>query len=64
MSFHEDLCRLRTGHAAENLALLNRIAVSLLKADQTVKAGLACKRKTAGWDDNYLIHLLLNTSAI
>ena len=64
MSFHEDLCRLRTGHAAENLALLNRIAVSLLKADQTVKAGIACKRKTAGWDDNYLIHLLMNTSAI
>ena len=48
VSFHEDLCRLRTGHAAENLALLNRIAVSLLKADKTVKAGIACKRKTAG----------------
>lgn len=64
VSFHEDLCRLRTGHAAENLALLNRIAVSLLKADQTVKAGVACKRKTAGWDDHYLIHLLLNTTSI
>jgi predicted transposase YbfD/YdcC len=60
VSFHEDLCRLRTGHSPENLALLNRIAVSLLKADQTVKAGIACKRKTAGWDDNYLIQLLLN----
>ena len=61
MSFHEDLCRLRTGHAAENLTLLKRIAVSLLKADQTVKAGIAGKRRTAGWDDHYLIHLLLNT---
>ena len=60
VSFQEDLCRLRTGHSPENLALLNRIAVSLLKADQTVKAGIACKRKTAGWDDNYLIQLLLN----
>ena len=64
MSFHEDLCRLRTGHAAENLALINRIALSLLKADKTVKAGIACKRKTAGWDDNYLVHLLLNSTAI
>ena len=64
VSFHEDLCRLRTGHSPENLALLNRIAVSLLKADKTVKAGIACKRKTAGWDDNYLIQLLLNTSSI
>lgn len=62
MSFHEDLCRLRTGHAAENLALLNRIALSLLKADQTVKAGIACKRKTAGWDDHYLLHLLFNSN--
>ena len=64
MSFPEDLCRLRTGHAAENLALLNRISISLLKADQTVKAGIACKRKTAGWDDHYLIKLLLNTTSI
>ena len=64
VSFHEDLCRLRTGHSAENLALLNRIAVSLLKADQSVRAGIACKRKTAGWDDNYLIKLLLNTTSI
>ena len=64
MSFHEDLCRLRTGHAAENLALLNRISISLLKADQTVKAGIASKRKTAGWDDHYLIKLLLNTTSI
>ena len=64
MSFHEDLCRLRTGHAAENLALLNRIALSLLKADQTVKAGIACKRKTAGWDDQYLLQLLINSNTI
>lgn len=64
VSFHEDLCRLHSGHSAENLALINRISLSLLKADQTVKAGIACKRKTAGWDDNYLIQLLLNTPSI
>ena len=57
-------CRLRRGHSAENLALLNRIGLTLLKADQTVKAGIACKRKTAGWDNNYLIQLLLNTPSI
>ena len=62
--FHEDQCRLRTGHSAENLALINRIGLTLLKADQTVKAGIACKRKTAGWDNNYLIQLLLNTPYI
>ena len=64
MSFHDDLCRLRTGHPAENLALLNRLSVSLLKADQTVKAGIACKRKTAGRVDHYLIPLLLKSTSI
>jgi len=60
VAFHEDSLRVRDRNAIENLALLNRLAVSLLRQDKTVKAGVKCKRKTAGWDDNYLLHLLLN----
>jgi hypothetical protein len=40
---------------------VNRLAVSLLRQDKTVKAGVKCKRKTAGWDDDYLLHLLLDS---
>jgi predicted transposase YbfD/YdcC len=60
VAFNEDRMRQRDRHGIENLALLNRLAVSLLRQDQTVKAGVKCKRKTAGWDDAYLLHLLFN----
>jgi predicted transposase YbfD/YdcC len=62
VAFNEDRLRLRDRNAIENVALLNRLAVSLLRQDQTLKAGVKCKRKTAGWDDNYLLHLLLNAA--
>jgi len=60
VAFNEDRMRQRDRNGIENLALLNRLAVSLLRQDKTVKAGVKCKRKAAGWDDNYLLHLLLN----
>jgi len=61
VAFNEDRMRQRDRNGIENLALLNRLAVSLLRQDKTVKAGVKCKRKTAGWDDNYLLHLLFDT---
>ncbi len=60
VAFNEDRMRQRDRHGIENLALLNRLAVSLLRQDKTVKAGVKCKRKTAGWDDDYLLHLLFH----
>ncbi|HEV3263296.1 MAG TPA: ISAs1 family transposase [Gemmataceae bacterium] len=61
VAFNEDRMRQRNRKGIENLALLNRLAVSVLRQDKTVKAGVKCKRKTAGWDDDYLLHLLFNT---
>jgi predicted transposase YbfD/YdcC len=61
VAFNEDRMRQRDRNGIENLALLNRLAVSLLRNDQTVKAGVKCKRKTAGWNNDYLLHLLFNT---
>lgn len=46
--FNEDRTRLRDRNAIQNLALLNRLAVSALRADSTVKAGVKCKRTKAG----------------
>jgi len=60
VAFGEDRMRQRDRQAIENLALCNRLALSLLRQDQTVKAGVRCKRKTAGWNDNYLLQLLLH----
>jgi predicted transposase YbfD/YdcC len=61
VAFHEDRMRQRDRHGIENLALLNRLAVSVLRQDTTIKGGVKCKRKAAGWDDNYLLHLLFDS---
>jgi predicted transposase YbfD/YdcC len=61
VAFNEDRMRQRDRNGVENLALLNRLAVSLLRQDKTVKAGVKCKRKAAGWDDDYLLHLLFDS---
>jgi hypothetical protein len=39
---------------------VRRIALSLLKrAPSKKKVGVACKRKQAGWNDDYLVEVLL-----
>jgi predicted transposase YbfD/YdcC len=62
VAFNEDRMRQRDRNSIENLALLNRLAVSLLRQDKTIKAGVKCKRKRAGWDNDYLLHLLCTTT--
>ena len=58
VSFKEDHSQIRIGHAAENLALIRRIALNLLKQERSHKNGITCKRKTAGWDHSYLLKVL------
>jgi hypothetical protein len=58
VAFREGDCRVRIGRAAENFAVLRRIALNLLRQDQTVKAGLNAKRLMADWDETYLRRLL------
>lgn len=58
VSFLEDLNRVRIGHASENLAIVRRIALNLLKQEQTHKRGISCRRKRAGWDNQYLMQVL------
>jgi predicted transposase YbfD/YdcC len=54
VSFREDENRSRKDHTAANLAWLRRLTVSLLAQDKA-KVGVGCKRKMAGWDDEYLL---------
>ena len=58
INFREDDCRIRQGHAAENLARLNRIALNLLKAEKTNARGIKTKRLCSGWDNDYLLKVL------
>ena len=58
VSFKEDLNRARAGHSAQNLATVRRIALNLLTQEKTHKNGIACRRKTAGWNHKYLMDVL------
>jgi hypothetical protein len=48
----------RTGHAAQNFSVLNRIALNLLKQDKSSKRGIKGKRLKAAWNHPYLLKLL------
>jgi predicted transposase YbfD/YdcC len=60
VSFGEDKSRKRTGYAAQNFSIINRIALNLLKNDKSKKRSLKGKRLDAGWDNEYLIRILKN----
>jgi len=57
VSFREDDSRTRSGHVAANLAMLRRVALSLLKRSGT-KGSLKARRMKAGWDNDYLRQVL------
>jgi predicted transposase YbfD/YdcC len=58
MAFREDESRVRVGHAAENLAVLRRMALNLIRLDRSRTDSVHTKRLKAGWDHDYLLHLL------
>ena len=59
VTFQEDQCRIRLGHADANFSILRRMALSLLKNETSLKVGIKNKRLTAGWDESYLEKVLL-----
>jgi len=60
--FHDDLMRLRTEHGPANMATIKHAALNLIRAIPD-KASLAVRRKTAAWDDHYLLSALTNHTA-
>jgi hypothetical protein len=40
------------------LAMLRRLALSILRQDSSVKDSLKGKRQRAGWDDDFLLTVL------
>lgn len=58
VAFREDESRVRTGHAAENFALLRKLALMPLRRETTAKVGVKAKRLMCGWDHEYLRKVL------
>ena len=61
VSFREDQCRVRKDHGprAQNINTLRQIGHNLLKNERTLKVGIQGKRLNAGWDEDYLLKVLL-----
>jgi predicted transposase YbfD/YdcC len=57
VSFREDASRIRKGDGPENVAVLRRIALNLVRQDDR-PGSLRQKRKRAGWDDTYREEIL------
>lgn len=62
MTFREDESRIREPYMRENFAWLNRFALSLLK-QHPGKDSIAMKRRSCGWNDNYLLEVFASTTA-
>ncbi|MDR3327652.1 MAG: ISAs1 family transposase, partial [Prevotellaceae bacterium] len=56
----EDDSRKREGYAAQNFSMLNRIALNLIKHEQSKKRSVKGKRLDAGWNNDYLLKILTN----
>ena len=59
VSFREDQCRVRKDHGPQNINILRQIGHNLLKNEKTLKVGIQGKRLNAGWDEDYLLKVLL-----
>jgi predicted transposase YbfD/YdcC len=56
---NEDLSRVRKDHAPENLALVRRLALNLIKKAKPAKQSVRASIKKAGWDNSFLEALLV-----
>jgi predicted transposase YbfD/YdcC len=54
VGFREDASQVCKDNAPANLAVIRRIALTQIKQDKTLKLGVQGKRRTAGWDLDYL----------
>jgi predicted transposase YbfD/YdcC len=59
VTFAEDQSRVRKDHGPANLAMLRRLALSILQQDTSCKDSLRGKRLAAGWDETRLLKILI-----
>jgi predicted transposase YbfD/YdcC len=57
-NFCEDASLAATGNAAENLAVLKRLASTMIRIDLGGTRGTAQRRRQAAWDDSWTLRLL------
>lgn len=63
VGFNEDSCRIRREQAGENFAVVRHIALNLLTAETSFKAGIKRKQKKANRNNAYLSQVLAGQGA-
>jgi predicted transposase YbfD/YdcC len=61
VQFGEDACRTRSGHSAENLALIRRLALNGLRYNGLPRDSIRRRKLRAALSDDYRLCLLLGT---
>jgi predicted transposase YbfD/YdcC len=61
VTYREDESRIREEALRENFAWLNRFTLSLLKQHPD-RTSIAMKRRSCGWDENYLLQVLTGST--
>jgi predicted transposase YbfD/YdcC len=56
--FHEDPCRIRKAHAAENMGALRHITLNLLRHEHSHRLSLRQKSLLCGLDEHSLLTVL------
>jgi hypothetical protein len=62
VQFGEDACRTRKDHSAENLALIRRLALNVLRHNGPPRDSIRRRKLRAALNDDYRLRLLLGTS--
>lgn len=58
VTYREDESRIRDEHMRENFAWLNRFTLSLLKQHPDRRTSIVMKRRSCGWNENFLLEVL------
>ena len=58
VTFNEDKCRIRSGSAPRNFALLRRMALNALNLEKTLRRSLRQKSKRAAMNNDYMMTVL------
>ncbi|MGO9598235.1 MAG: hypothetical protein ACLP7Q_09610 [Isosphaeraceae bacterium] len=61
VTYREEESRIRQEALRENFAWLNRFTLSLLKQHPD-RTSLAMKRRSCGWNDNYLLQVVAHAT--
>jgi predicted transposase YbfD/YdcC len=60
VAFREDACTIRRGNAPENLSVIRKIALTLVRSDTESKKSIKKRLKMLAWSDEYFEKLLVN----